>query len=164
MTLLPLIIKEKSSSLPTIMTIFATIVGKILLLRQCCWHNPTKLRSALHRWLPRASDSAHNRFPQLRLVAWSVSGGTRRTLGKVWSVMCFRPKSRASIDQAPGPTTAKLAPSTANPIGIQGSPGYEKTIHRSTMAINAPASGVHKPTRRKAPAPAPMIWGATGAT
>ena len=78
--------------------------------------------------------------------------------------MCFRPKSRASMDQAPGPTIAKLAPSTANPIGIQGSPGYEKAIHSSTMAIRAPTSGVHKPTRRRIPAPAATICGATGTT
>ncbi len=28
--------------------------------------------------------------------------------------MCFLPKSRASMDQAPGPTIAKLAPRTAS--------------------------------------------------
>jgi len=80
----------------------------------------------------------------------------------VW--MCFRPKSRASIDQAPGPTIAKLTPRTPSMIGIHGSPGCEKAPHSSTMAINAPTSGVHKPTRRRVPAPAPMICGATGPT
>ncbi len=54
--------------------------------------------------------------------------------------MCFRPKSRASMDHAPDPTIAKLAPRTASPIGIQGSPGYENAIHSSTIAISAPNS------------------------
>ena len=84
------------------------------------------------------------------------------TRSGVW--MRFRPKSRASMDQAPGPTIAKLALRTANPIGIQGSPGYAKAIHSSTIAVSAPTIGVHKPTTRRVPAPAPMIWGATGAT
>ena len=50
----------------------------------------------------------------------------------VW--ICFRPKSWASIDQAPGPTIAKLTPRTASMIGIHGSPGYENAIHTSAMA------------------------------
>lgn len=40
-------------------------------------------------WRERSSDSAHNRFPQLRLVAWSVPGGTRRTPGKVRRMNAF---------------------------------------------------------------------------
>ena len=40
--------------------------------------------------------------------------------------MCFRPKSRASMDQAPGPTIAKLAPRTAKYDGIQGLLGARK--------------------------------------
>jgi hypothetical protein len=59
--------------------VFAIVVGKIL----------PDLRSAAvgaAAWRERPSDSAHNRFPQLRSVAWSVSGGTRRTPGKVRSV------------------------------------------------------------------------------
>ena len=44
----------------------------------------------------------------------------------VW--MCFRPKSRASIDHMPGPTIAKLAPRAASIMGIHGSPGYEDAI------------------------------------
>ena len=78
--------------------------------------------------------------------------------------MCFRPKSRASMDHMPGPTIAKLTPRTATMIGIHGSPGYENAIHTSAMANRHPANGVHKPTRRRVPAPAPMICGATGPT
>jgi hypothetical protein len=78
--------------------------------------------------------------------------------------MYLRPKSRASIDQRPGPTIAKLTPRTASMIEIHGSPGYEKAIHNSAMAKRDPANGVHKPTRRRVPAPAPMICGATGPT
>ena len=40
--------------------------------------------------------------------------------------MCFLPKSRASIDQAPGPIIAKVAPRAASMMGIHGSPGCEK--------------------------------------
>jgi hypothetical protein len=49
-------------------------------------------------------------------------------------------------------------------IGIHGSPGYENAIHTSAMANRHPANGVHKPTRRRVPAPTPMICGATGPT
>jgi len=80
----------------------------------------------------------------------------------VW--MCFRPKSRASIDHLPGPTIAKLAPKAASMMGIHGSPGYEKAIHNSAIVSRHPASGVHKPTRTRVPAPIPMICGAMGAT
>ena len=80
----------------------------------------------------------------------------------VW--MCLRPKSRASIDQRPGPTIAKLTPRTASMIGIPGSPGYDNAIHTSAMANRDPANGVHKPTRSRVPAPTPIICGATGPT
>ena len=72
-------------------------------------------------------------------------------------------RAGASMDYAPGSTIAKLALRTANPIGIQGSQGYQKASHSSTTAIRAPTSRVHKQTRR-IPAPAPMIWNATVAT
>ena len=65
------------------------------------------------------------------------------------------------MDQAPGPTIAKAAPRTACMMAIHGSPecerSREKAIHTSTMAAKDPATGVHKPTRRSNPAPAPMI-------
>ena len=77
--------------------------------------------------------------------------------------MCFLPNSRASIDQAPGPTIARVAPRVANMMGIQGSPGREKAIHTSAMASKAPVTGVHNPTRRSTPAPAAMIGGAMDA-
>jgi len=75
--------------------------------------------------------------------------------------MCFRPKSRASMDQAPGPTIAKLAPRTASPIGMQESPGSEIAIHNSARVMTDPATGVHKPARRRIPAQPAMICGAT---
>ena len=75
--------------------------------------------------------------------------------------MCFLPKSRASMDQAPGPTIAKTALRIAGTIGIHGSPECEKyrekAIHTLAMAASAPATGVHKPIRRSIPAPIPMI-------
>jgi hypothetical protein len=74
--------------------------------------------------------------------------------------MCFLPKSRESMDQAPGPIIAKAAPSTACITAIHGSPecerSREKATHRLTMAAKDPVTGVHRPTRRSNPAPAPM--------
>jgi len=63
------------------------------------------------------------------------------------------------MDQAPGPIIAKVAPRVAKMRGFQGSPAPEKTIQTSTPATTAPATGVHKPTRRSIPAPAPIICG-----
>jgi hypothetical protein len=67
------------------------------------------------------------------------------------------------MDQAPGPIIAKAAPRTACMMAIHGSPECEsnrrKAIHTLTMAANDPASGVHRPTRRNNPAPAPMTCG-----
>lgn len=77
--------------------------------------------------------------------------------------MCFLPNSRASIDQAPGPTIAKVAPRIASIRGTSGSPTRNKTIHSSTMVTSAPPTGVHKPTRRSIPAPAAMVCGVIGA-
>jgi len=75
--------------------------------------------------------------------------------------MRFLPKSRASMDQAPGPTIAKTAPRTACRMAIHGSPECEKhrrrAMHTLTMAASDPATGVHKPARRSIPAPIPMI-------
>ncbi len=79
--------------------------------------------------------------------------------------MRFLPKSRASMDQAPGPTIANTAPRAACTMAIHGSPECEKylerAIHTLTMATSVPATGVHKPTRRSIPAPIPMICGTT---
>src|ERR1700679_566923 len=75
--------------------------------------------------------------------------------------MCFLPKRRASMDQAPGPIIARAAARTACTIGIHGSPECEKyrekAIHTLTMAASVPATGVHEPIRRSIPATAPMI-------
>jgi hypothetical protein len=75
--------------------------------------------------------------------------------------MRFLPKSRASMDQAPGPSIAKTAPRTATRMAIHGSPECEKyrerAIHNLMIATSAPATGVHKPIRRSIPAPIPMI-------
>ena len=55
--------------------------------------------------------------------------------------MCFLPNSRASIDQAPGPIIAKVAPRIASIRGTSGSPTRNKTIHSSTMVTSAPRLG-----------------------
>ena len=63
--------------------------------------------------------------------------------------MCFLPKSRASMDQAPGPTIAKAAPRTACMMAIHGSPecerNCEKAIHSLTMAAKEPATQNGRP-------------------
>jgi len=75
--------------------------------------------------------------------------------------MCFLPNSRASMDQAPGPTIARTAPRTPCTMGIHGSPECgkccEKAIDNLTMAASAPATGVHRPIKRRIPAPIPVI-------
>jgi hypothetical protein len=43
--------------------------------------------------------------------------------------ICSLPKSRASIDQAPGPIIAKVAARIANMMEVQKSPACEKAIH-----------------------------------
>lgn len=78
--------------------------------------------------------------------------------------MRFLPKSCASIDQAPGPTIAKVAPRMAIIIDIAGSPALDKLIQISTMAIKVPATGVHKPTRINIPPAAPINDGASEET
>jgi hypothetical protein len=74
--------------------------------------------------------------------------------------MRFLPKSRASMDHAPGPTIAKMAPRTACMMGTHGPPESEscadKATHTLTTATSPPATGVHRPIRRSMPAPAPM--------
>lgn len=70
-------------------------------------------------------------------------------------LICFLPKSRASIDQAPGPIIARVAPRVAKTRGSQKSPPPpEKAIHNSRPAMSAPAIGVHRPTKRRSVAPA----------
>ena len=76
--------------------------------------------------------------------------------------MCFLPNNLASIDQAPGPIIAKVAPRVANMMGMNGLSGREKAIQTSTMATSVPAIGVHKPTRRGIPALTAIICGRIG--
>src|SRR6516225_3284951 len=66
--------------------------------------------------------------------------------------MCFLPKRRASIDQAPGPIIARLAASVAKIAAIQRSPVREKMVQTSIMVASALTTGVHKPIARSIPA------------
>jgi len=78
--------------------------------------------------------------------------------------MCFRPNSRESMDQAPGPIIARAAPRAAWSTAIHPSPvcveNCVNAIHSFTTAAKVPATGVHKPTRRNTPALPAMICGA----
>ena len=66
------------------------------------------------------------------------------------SMRC-RPKSRASMDEAPGPIIARAAPRAACNNAIHGSPECEENSVKATQsfatAASAPATGVHSPTR-----------------
>jgi len=70
---------------------------------------------------------------------------------------------RASIDQAPGPIMAKVAPITAKMTNVFGSPALDHTIHPPAAATTDPASGVQRPTSRNAPATAATACGTTTA-
>lgn len=74
--------------------------------------------------------------------------------------MCFLPKSRASIDQAPGPIAARLKPNVANMIEMSGLPPLERAIQTSNTATRLPAIGVQKPTKSSIPAAAPSMGAA----
>jgi hypothetical protein len=74
--------------------------------------------------------------------------------------MCFLPNSRASMDQAPGPIIAKVAPRIANVTEMRGLLECVRTFHVSTNAIRTPATGVQRPNNSSTPPAAPMIAGA----
>jgi len=78
-------------------------------------------------------------------------------------VKCFLPKSRASIDQAPGPMIAWVAPSIASRMGTRASPVCTQAIQPSATAITVPLTGVHNPMSRNIPAPAAIKSGTTSA-
>jgi len=71
--------------------------------------------------------------------------------------MCFLPNSRASMDQAPGPIIANVAPSTANKTDAQRLPDLDARIQTCAMAIRVPATGVHNPSNRHMPATADRL-------
>jgi hypothetical protein len=68
----------------------------------------------------------------------------------------FLPNNLASIDHAPGPIIARVTPSVAKKMHIQGSRVWNKMMDISMIATTVPATGVHKPTRRNIPAAAPI--------
>ena len=66
----------------------------------------------------------------------------------------FRPKRCASIDQAPGPSIARLAAIEAAITEAHHSSTRELAIQSSTSADTTPAMGVQSPTIKKTPRPA----------
>lgn len=72
--------------------------------------------------------------------------------------MCRLPKSRASMDHAPGPIIANVNPSTPNARAIIGLPVGDNAIRVSTPATRIPAIGVHKPAISRIPASASMLF------
>src|SRR6516165_628692 len=92
-------------------------------------------------------------------------GEKRPTLSGEWKILyrygiskCFRPNRRASMDHAPGPTIANVAPDVAKRMGIPPQP-QENAIQASVTVTNPPQIGVHKPRSRKIAAPAPIRCG-----
>jgi len=77
--------------------------------------------------------------------------------------MRLRPNKRASIDQAPGPIIANVAPNTATMMEDQISAAFAHSNHPPAIATNVPATGVHRPTKRHVPTTAPNICGTTAA-
>jgi hypothetical protein len=64
----------------------------------------------------------------------------------------FHPNRRASMDQAPGPMSARAAPSVPKRMWVNGSAECENIFHASTPAVSVPATGVHRPITRSNPA------------
>lgn len=73
--------------------------------------------------------------------------------------MCLLPNRRASIERAPGPIMANVAPSAANMIEDTALPAFDHRIQPLATATNVPATGVHRPTKRSEPATAPTSRG-----
>lgn len=73
--------------------------------------------------------------------------------------ICFLPKSRASMDHAPGPIMAKVAPSATSMMHTHGSAGWDVRMISSATAITIPAIGVHKPKSSRIPAPVAKACG-----
>ena len=62
--------------------------------------------------------------------------------------MRFHPKSRASTDHAPGPSSTNAAPMVPNRTFAHTSPGREMVFHNPRAATSDPEIGVHKPATR----------------
>ena len=73
--------------------------------------------------------------------------------------MYFRPKSRASMDQAPGPIIANVPPKTISMSDLQVSLSPAKTIQNSMGTTSVPTTGVQSPARMNSPRTAPVISG-----
>ena len=72
---------------------------------------------------------------------------------------CLLPKRTASIENAPGPSIAEVAPMVANIAEIHESLTWVTAIHNSRTAINVPTKGVQSPTRKSMAVHAPMMFG-----
>ncbi len=89
-------------------------------------------------------------------LAWGIAGDTQarwRRAAQFPISSLFHPKSRASIDSAPGPTSARAAP-----IAARRMPGYgfswRTTVCQIANPITSdPAMGVHSPAISSAPSP-----------
>ena len=73
---------------------------------------------------------------------------------RMGALMRFQPKSRASIDNRPGPTIVSPAAMVAEKRWPTGGPLVVKISEITTTAATAPASGVHNPMMRRSAAAA----------
>src|SRR5262245_25771852 len=118
-------------------------------LKVCC-HGIESVMESSNCTTPigRCADSLDSRSRRS-----SVWGRARIYSFETW--MCRLPKRRASIDQAPRPIMANVAPRTASMAEGTGLPALDHSNHASAIAISVPATGIHKPIRRSIPATAP---------
>jgi hypothetical protein len=65
--------------------------------------------------------------------------------------MRFLPKSRASMDQTPGPSAASAAPTVPSTRQVRRPSALERAVHTSTITTSTPAIGVENPIRRRMP-------------
>ena len=91
-----------------------------------------------------------------RRVALNWGRGATQTGGRaggfrcgIW--ICFHPNSRASIDQAPGPSKASARATLPSSSACRASVVWAKPCKIASIAASTPATGVHSPTRRSSP-------------
>jgi hypothetical protein len=111
--------------------------------------------------LPRALTTAHrgNVIRSMVLPIFLLLGDRLRRVAFSQPAIYFLPKSRASIDQAPGPIIANVPPSAAKMVAKDSSAAPVRAIHTCTTATSAPTAGVHNPARINNPKTLPINSG-----
>src|SRR5262245_48234235 len=86
---------------------------------------------------------------------YTVGSGDQEVLrllrGLSRTSMRFHPKSRASSDHAPGPSSTRATHRVAKRTSAHGFPRWEMALHNPRAALSDPEMGVHKPMSRRIP-------------